>query len=415
MKTINHSLLGGEIKAIPSKSYAHRALICAALAEKPSRVYFSESSEDIDRTIDCLVQLGAKITRDEDGALVSPILVPRENAVLDVGESGSTLRFLLPVAAALPGDYSFTGSGRLPERPITELIQLLREGGAIFEKNQIPLTVSGKFKGGSFSLPGDVSSQYISGLLMASPLFEEDLVLTLKSPLESKGYVDMTLEVIQTFGGEAKETEAGYIAQNEPFWGCEYLVEGDWSNAAFFLVAGALGPGVRMTGLKKFSRQGDSKILPVLRDFGAKVHWEGEVLIIEGDLRRPVQVDLSEMPDSLPALSLLAASVQEGVSRFYNGKRLRLKESDRLHSVATMIKNLGGQAIELGEELKVIGTGGLTGGRTDSFGDHRIAMATAIAASISTRTIELENPEAVNKSYPKFFEDYQKLGGQIHD
>lgn len=405
--------LKGQVKAIPSKSYAHRALIAAALADGDSRILFDESSDDIDFTISVLKALGSEISAEEKGVLVKPLERTKDTPYLDVGESGTTFRLILPVASSIYERCSFEGRGRLSERPIADLMDAMKGAGVTFDSEKLPFTTTGKLKSGVFKIPGDVSSQYISGLLFAAPLLEGESEILLTSRLESKPYVDITLDVLKRFGVKIGESENRYTIHPQPYQAGDYTVEGDWSNAAFFLVAGALGQGITMSGLNMDSTQGDRKVVEVLKDLGAHVERKDDVLSVKRGKLQPVEVDLTEIPDSLPILAIAAAAVENGVSRFYNGKRLRLKESDRLNSVATMIRDLGGKVEEMEEELLVYGTGGLRGGTTSSFGDHRLVMAAAIGSMISDAPVWINNPRAVTKSYPKFFDDFIKLGGEV--
>lgn len=417
----------GRMRSIPSKSFAHRALICAALADGPSRLTIEKSSIDIDATRDALTALGATIQAEGSHWQVRPIELRSEVPLVNAVESGSTLRFLLPVAAALYKEVDFTGQGRLPDRPIGVLLDSMAKNGCRFTGTRLPLTINGPLRGSHYELPGDVSSQFVSGLLMAAPVLGGDVSIELTSKLESRDYVTITLDVMESFGvraedhsGEAPTGEdpmasaGGYIVPGgQRFRGTDYEVEGDWSNAAFFLVGGALSGDVTMSGLEVRSVQGDRGVLKVLEDFGAVVKTGRTIRVAKGG-RRPFAVDLSLMPDSLPILAVLAASCDGGVSRFYNGARLRLKESDRLMTVARMIRELGGRVEELEDGLNVYGTGGLMGGTTSSFGDHRLAMAAAIAAVISEGAVEIRQPWAVEKSYPAFYEDLTELGGIVH-
>lgn len=408
-------LVAGRIQAIPSKSVAHRALICAALADGRSRVEVDRSSVDIDATANALKALGAGIERTADAFVVDAIDVMPAEPVLDCVESGSTLRFLLPVGAAVHPAVGFTGTGRLPERPLEPLRSQMEEHGCRFTEEKLPFTVHGPMTGGTFSLPGDVSSQFVSGLLMAAPKLVGHTSVQLLSRLESRDYVSITTEVMRDFGVQVEETHAGYaVAPGQAFRARDYRVEGDWSNAAFWLAAGALGQPITVTGLRCDSAQGDRGILQVLCDFGAVVEETREAITVRPVDRNPIRVDLSVMPDALPALSILAASVSSGASEFYNGKRLRLKESDRLQTVAAMISTLGGKVEEREDGLIIHGTGGLTGGRVSSFGDHRLAMAATTASVIAREPIEIEQAEAVQKSYPTFFDDWAQLGGKCH-
>lgn len=413
---VNGKNISGIIGAIPSKSFAHRAFIAAALADGVSEIYFDKSSDDMDYTLKCLEALGAKIEYIKDkGVRIHSIQKLTEIPFLDVGESGSTFRFLLPVATTLYNKVSFIGRGRLPDRPIKDLTDVLTEFGVKFDNEKLPFTSEGQLQAGKYYLPGDVSSQYVSGLLFAVPLLEGKSEIILKSALESIDYVNMTVAVLKEFGVKIEEEKQKYKVAGQKYISKNYQVEGDWSNAAFFLVAGAIGTEITMTGLNNLSIQGDSKIIQILKEFGADVEVSETEIKVKKNQLKPINVDLKDIPDSLPILAIAAAAVPEGVSRFYNGKRLRLKESDRLRSVAQMIIDLGGKVEEKEEELLVYGTNGLKGGKTSSHGDHRLAMASSIASMISEEAVIIENPEAVSKSYPLFFEDFKKLGGTVNE
>ncbi len=416
MITINGEGLNGSIVAIPSKSYAHRALIAAALSDSPSKLFYTGTSDDIDVTIECLRELGSEILPlDEGGVLVKPILKKVTVPILDVGESGSTFRFLLPVAASLYEECSFVGRGRLPDRPISDLMNEMKEHGVSFSSDKLPFTTKGLLKSGVFTLPGDVSSQYISGLLLAGPLLEGKTEIKLETELESKPYVDITIDVLSKFGVEVKSSGRSYIIDSQKYIYSDYEIEGDWSNAAFFMIAGLLGEGIRIRGLKMDSVQGDKAVVDVLKKMGGEIQNEKGVLVCKRSELNGTEIDLKEIPDSLPILAVAASSVANGVTKFYNIKRLRLKESDRVASVAKMIQDLGGKVKISNDELYVYGTDGLEGGVTESFGDHRLVMASSIASMISKKNVTIKNPSAVTKSYPTFFEDFTQLGGVIID
>ncbi|MBQ3123113.1 MAG: 3-phosphoshikimate 1-carboxyvinyltransferase [Firmicutes bacterium] len=417
---ITPSKLSGQIEAIASKSEAHRLLICAALSRTETELNINKRSDDIDATIGCLRALGAEITVSGSKVLVKPCR-PSGTPLIDAKESGSTLRFMIPVAAALAESVSFTGGGRLPERPIGELLTSISENGSTADSDRIPLTLSGKLKAGTFSIPGNVSSQYITGLLLALPLLEGRSSVKLTSKLESKAYVDITLDVMKRFGVEFEyvENEEGlseFVLDNGNGYSAPPFVkvDGDWSNGAFFLVAGALGNGITVSGLSLSSPQGDKEIISILRKFGADVMISEDVItVLPGNLKGTV-IDINETPDLLPILSVLA-SFAEGETEFVNGARLRIKESDRLMSSAAMINGLGGCAEELPSGLKVQGFpgGNLRGGNVDSFHDHRIAMSAAIAATRCDGDVYIKDAGSAAKSYPDFYSDYRNLGGKV--
>ena len=411
---IEPSPLKGEIAAIPSKSVAHRMLICAALADGPTTLRIPKTSDDIDATADCLRALGAAITVNNEDYIVEPIAQIENIPLLDCGESGSTLRFLLPVAAAAADRCRFDGHGRLPERPLSDLTDAMKEHGVSFDGEKLPFTIGGRLRGGIYRLPGNVSSQYITGLLLALPLCEEDSVIELTTALESASYIDITLSVLKTFGITVHCERNRYIIPGKQVFRSPGTlpVEGDWSNAAFFLTAAALNNDITMTGLNPNSAQGDRKIIALLEQLGAVTQKDNGRLTLRSDDLKGCTIDIQDTPDLLPVLSVAAAFAQ-GKTTFINAARLRLKESDRLASSAAMIENLGGRA-EVGEdELTVYGTG-LIGGTVESCNDHRIAMSAAVAATRCSKPVTILNAEAVKKSYPGFYNDYNKTGGKAH-
>ncbi|NLV58439.1 MAG: 3-phosphoshikimate 1-carboxyvinyltransferase [Clostridiales bacterium] len=410
------STLRGSLQAIPSKSDAHRLLICAALAEKPTILRLPGwQGEDIAATLRCLTVLGASFDQQGDQIIVTPIASPPSSPVLHCGESGSTLRFLLPVVAALGCGGTFTGTGRLPLRPLGPLLDALRAGGMICEGEGLPLTIGGKLEPGAYSLPGDVSSQFVSGMLFALPLCGGGEVV-LQGPLESKGYVDMTVDSLSRFHISVQVAENVYrILPGQGYRSAgEADVQGDWSNAAFFLAAGALGGPVAISSLQLPSTQGDAAVAELLTRFGAVFRTrENCVTLSAGGARKAVSIDARGIPDLVPILAVVA-SVTPGITRFPGVGRLRLKESDRLAGITQMLTDLGGQAWVSSDCLFVQGTASLTGGRVDCIQDHRIAMSAAIAATLCREETQLVGAEAVNKSYPSFFNDYVKLGGRCN-
>lgn len=412
--SITPTPLRGLVKAIPSKSDAHRLLILSALADAPTTLALPGSSQDIDATVGCLRALGADLCREGETVTVTPVAVPLKNPLLDCGESGSTLRFLLPVAAALCDGARFIGRGRLPTRPVGGLLAAMEGHGVTFSAEKLPLTLTGRLRSGDFLLPGDVSSQYLTGLLLALPQVEGDSALILTTGLQSASYVELTLAALRRFGARVRTEGRIYkIPGGQRFASPGYLrVEGDWSNAAFFLAAGALGGGVTVTGLSPDSPQGDRAVLELLRRFGAEVSEEGEAVTVCPGTLKGQEIDVEEIPDLLPVLAMVAACA-EGETRFFHAARLRLKESDRLSAAASLLRALGGDVTEFPDGLTVRG-GSLVGGRTDSFHDHRMAMAAAVAAVRCRGPVTITDAGAVEKSYPRFFEDYQRLGGNVH-
>ncbi|MBQ4093118.1 MAG: 3-phosphoshikimate 1-carboxyvinyltransferase [Firmicutes bacterium] len=406
--------LKGEIAAIPSKSVAHRMLICAAFADAPTTLYIPQTSDDINATADCMKALGASIEISGAEYKVTPITTPAKAPTLDCGESGSTLRFLLPVAAVLGNSSQFIGRGRLPQRPLSDLLDAMKEQGTTASAEMLPLTLQGKLRGGHYRIAGNVSSQYITGLLLALPLTEEDSTIEITTALESASYIDITLSVLKIFGIEVTVTEHTYHIKGGQRYHSpqKLLVEGDWSNAAFFLSAAAIGNDLAMRGLNENSAQGDRKIISLLKTFGAAPILSETTIGIKADALNGCTIDIRDTPDLLPILSVVAAYAK-GTTTFINAARLRLKESDRLESTAALIRNLGGKAETTADSITIYGTG-LIGGTVNSCNDHRIAMAAAIAATHCKEPVTICGAEAVNKSYPGFFEDYKTLGGKAN-
>lgn len=396
--TIIPQKLRGEISAIPSKSAAHRLLICATLADKETIIRCDKTSQDIDATVQCLRSMGATITREGNNFRVLPI-ASQAQAALDCGESGSTLRFLLPVLCALGQNASVTMHGRLPDRPMEPLwSELIRHGAKLEKPCREVISTSGKLTGNDFTIAADVSSQYISGLLFALPLMGGGSIRLTGKP-ESVGYIYMTIQALAAFGIETcweNDTitvrPGGYRSPGKA------NVEGDWSNAAFWLAADALCGNVTCTGLDNNSCQGDKAVVQALQS------------VRSGN----ATVDASQIPDLVPILAVVGA-LTPGTTHIKGAARLRLKESDRLETVRQMLTELGGQVTEMQDGLIIYGKEKLPGGRTHSRGDHRIAMAAAIASIGCDGTVIIEDAEAVNKSYPRFFTDFAVLGGQIKE
>ncbi|MBE5762109.1 MAG: 3-phosphoshikimate 1-carboxyvinyltransferase [Clostridiales bacterium] len=409
---IKPKALSGKLTAIPSKSAAHRILILAALCDKPTKLIIGGSSQDIDATVNCLISMGAGIEKCEDGLWVEPIKL-KEYPMLDCGESGSTFRFMLPVASAICQKAYFEGRGRLPDRPIGELKKALSAHGMDFSSDRLPFEISGRLSSGVYELPGNISSQYVTGLLMALPLLKEDSEIVLTSPLESKAYVDMTLTALELFNIKVDVAEGRYfIKGGQKFVSPgEIYVEGDWSNAAAMLAFGALGNGISVAGLDMNSAQGDKAILDLLNRFGANTGFaDGFAYAKPGELKG-CTVDINETPDLLPVLAAVAACAK-GETRFINAQRLKLKESDRLITTADMLKSLGIKAEALDDELIVFG-GEPNGGSVSGFGDHRLVMAAAVLSSRCKTDVMISGAQAINKSYPTFFDDIKKAGGSL--
>lgn len=405
----------GQVRIISSKSDGHRSLIAAALAEEESVLFVDGWSEDLEATVRCLRALGADIYQEPSGIEVIP--VPKNlqgEAVLDCGESGSTLRFLLPVAAALGRETVFEGHGRLPERPIGILLEELVQHGCTVSGDRLPVKLEGQLQSGTYTLPGNISSQFITGLLFALPLLEGDSEIVLTTAVESRGYINMTLKTLKTFGVEVTETENGWkIPGGQTYAGPRMrFTEGDWSNAAFWLVAGAIRGSIGCQGLDMTSPQGDRAIVSLLEEFGAETKMVLNQITVTHKEMKGIRIDASQIPDLVPILCIAGAAA-EGKTEITNAGRLRIKESDRLAAMADCLKKIGVEVEEREDGLLITGGCNPPEGEIviDSHGDHRIVMAMAIAAVSLGVDITIEHAEAVNKSYPSFFAEMKKLGG----
>lgn len=390
--TIFPNKLKGIVSAVPSKSQAHRLLICAALADKPTTIKIGTFCDDLMSTIGCISGFGAGIESKGDDALtVFPILDSPASAEVYCGESGSTLRFLLPIAGALGIETKFHLAGRLPERPLSPLWEEMEHHGCKLSRcSDGSVLLGGKLRPGHFSMNGGVSSQFTSGLLMALPLLDAGSRLALSETPESKPYIQMTLDVLSKFGVFWNNF---YTNGNQKFQSPgEITVEGDWSSAAFWLAANALGSDVIVTGLDAQSTQGDRDLLALLP------------LLKSGN----PAINASDIPDLIPVLAVVAAANQGAT--FQNIRRLRLKESDRVQSILSMIRSLGGSG-KADENTMTIHPKPLSGGTVDTMGDHRIAMSAAIASTVCTRSVTILGAECVSKSYPGFWEVFTRLGG----
>ena len=433
--------LKGEVDIPPSKSMSHRAIIAACLAPGKSTVDNIILSNDIIATIDAMEKLGAKIhiyesksytgrtqekypeTLQEDG--MNPEITKLEElpgtvksleifgiqnldikddpVVLECNESGSTLRFLIPLAALFDSKIRFTGKGKLPVRPLDSYYEIFDSQNIdyINDKGNLPLTLSGKLRSGTFHVKGDISSQFISGLMFALPLLEGQSEIIMDSPLESKGYVDMTISVLSDFGIDI--INHGYssfeIPGSQSYKPRTYTTEGDFSQAAFWIVANALGSDIKISGLNEGSLQQDKKIVEIAEIFKEAGH---------------IEIDAADIPDIIPVICVMA-SMRNGTTRIYNAARLRLKESDRITATVTELSKLGADIKEHEDTIIISGKNQLTAGETDSWGDHRIAMSLAIASTACTGEVMINGYEAVEKSYPDFWKDFERAGGILYE
>ncbi len=407
---------GGTVHLPPSKSLSHRALICGALAGDGTRLINTGlSGEDVAATLDCLEKMGFRYQRKGNALTVVDGIGDRilgknqgTETILDCGESGSTLRFLMPLALLCGAPVAMTGRGRLLRRPLKEYEYALTQNGGRVTWEGSLIRLKGPLKSGIYEMPGDVSSQFVSGLLMALPLLPGDSEIRLTTELESKPYVDMTIEVMDHFGVRVKRPGEGnfLIPGGQAYKATSYTVEGDYSAGAYFLVAGALGCEVACTGLPVDSLQGDRAILDFIRDCGGQIHRDenGNMWATAEELVG-ITADVSQCPDLAPPLAVLL-SFCTGVSIIKGAGRLRMKESDRIKSISSALNALGAEITEGPDYLTIKGVDRLYGGVVDPQNDHRIAMTGALASLKSRGKVTVLDPECVNKSYPDFWKDF---------
>ncbi|MBR2491626.1 MAG: 3-phosphoshikimate 1-carboxyvinyltransferase [Ruminiclostridium sp.] len=412
--TIQPGSASGIVQAIGSKSVAHRQLICAALADKPTHVFCENQSQDIAATVRCLQSLGASIWHEGGAYRVVPIHRERipQPCTLNCGESGSTLRFLVPVVCALGVTATFQMAGRLAQRPMEPLATQLREHGCTITHDPVAgqMVVSGQLKSGTFTIPGNVSSQFITGLLFALPLLGGESSLVVEGELESRAYVDLTLSALQTFGITPPQSGGAWTISPAVFRSPGTLrVEGDWSNAAPWLCMGVLGgEGVTVEGMDPNSLQGDKAVCDILARMGGQVRG---TTARPGTLT-PTTIDARNIPDLVPVLSAVAAAIP-GQTQVTGAARLRLKESDRLTTTAQTLNALGGDVEETQEGLIIRGRARLAGGTVDAQGDHRIVMLAAVASVVCAGPVTITGAEAIRKSYPTFWDDLRGLGKEV--
>lgn len=406
----------GTVNVPPSKSDVHRAIICAAMANGVSRISPVALSNDIKATIGCIKALGADAVLENNVLTVDGTnMYKNKTALLDCGESGSTLRFFIPIAAVGNINATFVGKGKLPQRPIGIFTEALPKAGTVCKtEGGLPLEIKGQLKSGIFEIPGNVSSQFITGLLLALPILEGDSEIVLTSPLESVGYIAMTIRTMKQFGVNIQATEKGWhIKGGQTYKSCNYTTDGDWSQAAFFMVLGAVSGKVTVKGVAKDSTQGDKKCAEILARFGAKVtQLDNEVTVEKRELKS-ITIDASQIPDLVPVLSVCAAFA-DGTTKIINAERLRIKECDRLKATAELLNNLGGKVKELSDGLEITGVSSLKGGNVNGYNDHRIVMSAAVCAARSDEDITATFAMSINKSYPDFYIDYNSIGGKAN-
>lgn len=402
------------VQAVSSKSDVHRLLICAALADALTTICCPDRNADILATVRVLSALGAEIRYENAAYSVSPIQkLPLDEVMLDCGESGSTLRFILPVAAALGVRARFIGQGRLLSRPMQPLTDCLCAHGAQISAGADAIVLRGKLRPGCYEISGNISSQYITGLLLALPLLDGESRIVLTSPLESAPYVDMTRWALSRFGVRTGASAQGYdIIPARLHTPGALSAQGDWSGAAFWLASGAVGSHpVRVEGLDPDSAQGDREICALLSRFGADVRWSDGAVSVSPARLHGIDIQAQDIPDLVPVLAVVAAAAQ-GDTHITGAARLRMKESDRIETVCALLHALGGQAEARDDGLCIHGCGYLRGGVVDGANDHRIVMSAAVAALICQNPLVIRGAQAVAKSYPGFFDLYRQTDGR---
>lgn len=417
---IKPSKLKGTVRVPPSKSICHRAVICGGLSNGRSVIGNVDYSDDINATISGMEALGARVEKNKDSMIIDGSMFLREKndgaITIECAESGTTLRMLLPISLIKENSAHFTGRGNLGKRPLKPYYDIFDSQGITYkyEKDSLNLYIEGRLKPGDYYLRGDVSSQFISGLLMALPLLDGDSKIIITTHIESKGYVDLTIDMLEKFGIciENIDNNEFIIKGRQSYKPREVTVEGDFSQAALFLAAGALGSCIECEGLRADSLQGDRVILHVLKGMGCEIQAGDKYIKAYSKGTRGALIDGSQIPDIIPVLSVVA-SLSSGTTKIVNAGRLRTKECDRLNAMHEELSKLGADITELDEGLVIKGRETLKGGIVDGHGDHRVVMALAIASTCCEGPVTIKGSDAVTKSYPGFWSDFKTLGGVI--
>ena len=414
---IKPNVLKGEVNAPPSKSLSHRAIIAAALAKGQSKIENLIFSQDIKATCDAMQNFGINVNKYNnyievlsEGNLKAPA------RLINCYESGSTLRFLIPFGAMVESAVTFEGRGKLKTRPLTPYFNIFDKQSIRYDyRDSLPLVVDGKLKPGRFEISGGISSQFITGLMFVLPLLDGDSEIIISSPLESKGYIDLTLDVLKNFGIDVENDnhQTYRIKGSQKYRPNDYRVEGDYSQAAFWIVAGLIGDRICLKDLKFDSRQGDKEIVDIAQRMNGALQIEKDNIIVRRSETKGIVIDASQCPDIIPVLTVLAA-LSEGKTEIINASRLRIKESDRLKAISTELNKLGADVREKDDGLVVYSKKDLEGGEVDGWNDHRIVMSLAIASIRCKNEVTIIGSDAIKKSYPTFFDDFAKLGGDVH-
>lgn len=417
---INPKSLNGDINIPPSKSLSHRGIIGAALSNGESNIGNLIFSDDINATWEGMEKLGARIEKIDSTTLKinGQHHKIEENQIIDCKESGSTLRFLIPISLLDEKKLTFTGRGKLVSRPLDIYYKIFDEQKIkyINDDGNLPLSIRGPINPGTFEIEGNISSQFLTGLMFSLPLLKEDSKIIIVNELESKGYVDLTIDVLSKFGIEIENNDYKefIIRGNQQYKNRNYDVEGDFSQAAFWIVGGILGGKIHSRNLDIDSLQGDKVVMDLVKLMGGDIKVGNSFITTTGSKTKGITIDASECPDIIPVMTVLAA-LSEGQTNIINASRLRIKESDRLRAISTELNKLGADVVELDDSLIINGKDSFTGGVVDSWNDHRIAMALAIASIKASGQVTITNSDCVNKSYPNFWEDFKSVGGDIYE
>lgn len=415
--TIHPKKLKGIVSIPPSKSLSHRAIIAASLSEEESVISNVMFSKDILATIEGMKALGAKIEVDGTTLRIKGSIIKRNGNVIDANESGSTLRFLIPIALVNSEPIEFVGHNHLVNRPLDSYFEIFDKIGIEYthpNETYLPLKTSGGLISGVYEVKGNISSQFITGLLFALPLLEGDSIVKIIGSLESRGYIDLTLDILAKFGITIlnHNYESFEIKGNQSYSGYNYTIEGDYSQTAFFLIAGAMGADIKLNGMSLDSYQGDKKILEDIQALGGSIVFKNDLLSCKPSQTKGATIDFSQSPDLGPALTVLA-SISQGVSHFVHVSRLRIKECDRVTSMKEELEKLGAKIDEELDTMIIHGVEKFNGGIVDSHNDHRVAMALAMASLKMKEDLTILNAECVSKSYPNFWEVFESLGGDV--
>jgi 3-phosphoshikimate 1-carboxyvinyltransferase len=413
------SKLQGIINIPASKSMCHRAMLCAGLSDGISIIKNVIFSKDIEATRGVIENLGVNVKVNENTLVIEgPSKLDVINKDFNCIESGSTLRFIIPIVATLGKHSVFYGEGALTGRPLKPYYDIFDKQNLKYmnTNGKLPLTLDGKLKPDIFKIRGDMSSQFISGLLFALPLLAGDSKIIMTSKLESKPYVELTIDILKKFSinVENKDYKEFIVKGNQVYKASDCSVEGDFSQAAFWLIAGLLGADVACSGLNMHSHQGDKVILDIIKSMGGVISTEDNKIKAQPSKTNSLIIDVSECPDLVPILAVLA-SLSSGTTKIINAGKLRLKESDRLKAISSELNKLGANIEEKEDSLIIHGKQNLRGGAVESWNDHRIAMALAIASLRCKEPTVIKDADCVKKSYPDFWKDFRKLGGEIHE